>query len=392
MKNISDYHKHCCGCGECITVCPKHAITMRQNKHGFLYPDVNPHLCVQCGLCLKHCAFNKFQNVAVCTPKTSFAVKHTEETVRRESRSGGVFTALSDWILEQNGVVYGCKLFNNTIARHCRATTAKERDEFRGSKYIQSNTQSVFDAVKEDLKCGRWVLFSGTACQVAAISEYCKNMDCNRLVLVDVVCHGVPSPKVWRDYLRYMEKKVKANVIAVDFRDKKRFGWAEHMETFQFDDGSICSDMVFRKLFYDHYILRPSCFECPYKSLNRVSDITIADCWGIRTHYPDFDDNKGVSLVLVNSPKGQYIYDELRNIEQISVDLEKLMQPCLKENWPKPVDYDDFWEFYHRHSFNKVIKKYVLHQPEWYKSVGHFLRRAIRKVYRIMLGVFGGRG
>ena len=382
MSNISIYKDHCCGCGECAAICPKQAIAMVCNDQGFLYPQVDKKLCVQCDLCVNHCTFNNTQNVRTGFSQQSYAVKHKDSSVRASSRSGGIFTALSDWVLAKGGLVYGCKLENNRYATHCRASTHEVRNTFRGSKYIQSNTQHIFHNVKHDLKNGRWVLFSGTPCQTSAISDFCADINCQRLILVDIVCHGVPSPKVWQDYLNFYERKQKSKVSSVDFRNKKDFGWAAHKETIYFADGTSYSGESFKTLFYNHLILRDSCFACPYKTLTRESDITIADCWGIQEHHPDFDDNKGVSLVLINTVQGQQLYQQLQDIESISVDIQNLMQPCLMENWPKPMNYNEFWKFYRQKSFAKVLDKYVYHRPTVRARIVYSVRSTLARIYQ----------
>ncbi len=384
--NVSAYNQHCCGCGECYAICPVRAIDMQLNAQGFYYPVVDSVKCLECSKCTTHCSFNngtaKSDAYSVIN---SYALKHIDEDIRAASRSGGVFTSLSDMFLDMNGVIYGCELQDCGKAIHTRATTKEQRDGFRGSKYIQSETYHIFEDVKKDVKNGLWVLFSGTSCQVNAVRDFCKDLDCSKLLLVDIVCHGVPSPMVWNDYLKYIEKKNKKKIVSVDFRDKAKFGWAAHKETFVFQDGSDISCDYFRKLFYDHLILRQDCFECPYRSLERISDITIADCWGIAEHYSTFDDNKGVSLVLVNSEKGQSFYNRISDAEYINVDIKKLMQPPLKENWQIPTVYNEFWDFYNKNSFKKVVEKYVEKRPRKIAKLKYFIRSNLAKVYRKIL-------
>lgn len=377
-KNIARFNSHCCGCGACVAVCPRHAIAMEKNYQGFYYPTVNERKCVNCGKCLQQCAFNAENREEPGTfIQETYAVKHYIDAVRAASRSGGIFTALSDVILDAGGVVYGCALENNREAVHIRATTKLQRDQLRGSKYIQSKTMDIWDNLKADLDAGLWVLFSGTSCQVDAVRSFCRGANCEKLLLVDIVCHGVPSPMVWGDYLDYLSAKQGAQILRVDFRDKKRFGWSDHKETVVFDDGSVCSGETFKRLFYDHYILRRDCFDCPYRNLKRVSDITIGDCWGIADHYKNFYDEQGVSLVLINSKKGREFFSKLQGIETIWVDISKLLQPPLHMNWPQPENYDVFWRFYSRHSFRKVIERFV----EKKKGI---LLRAVLKLKRLL--------
>ena len=366
-NNISAFADHCCGCGACAASCPKKAIEMKPNAQGFLFPTLREDLCVNCGLCVKACSF---QITDPCTdsPLQTFATKHKDSKTRSASRSGGIFTAVSDWIFRRGGAVYGCMMQDCKTAVHSRATTPEERNAFRGSKYIQSQTGDIYAQVARDLKDGLWVLFTGTPCQIHAVRSFCKNTDTSKLVCMDVVCHGVPSPKVWGDYMDHLEKQASKKIVSVDFRDKQKFGWASHRETVVFQDGSDYSGTDFRKLFYDHYLIREACFACPYKSLHRVGDFSIADCWGITDAYPDFDDNKGVSLVLVNTNLAKSIYAELTEMDTIEVDIQKLMQPCLEKNWPIPSDYSEFWAYYQKHSFQKVLDKYVYHKPEGFQG------------------------
>lgn len=219
---------------------------------------------------------------------TVYAVKHKNEKIRMESRSGGIFTALSDLILIECGIIYGCVLTENFTAVHIRAESIGERNRMRGSKYIQSKLGETFRSVRNDLDNGKKVLFSGTSCQVAGLRRFLgKKYD--NLFCVDIVCHGVPSLVVWIKYLNWQEKQNQGKVIKVDFRNKKFFGWHDHIETLWFDNKRSISSYVFRNLFYGHTILRPSCYECPYKSVLHPGDITIADYWGIENAAPEFD-------------------------------------------------------------------------------------------------------
>lgn len=221
----------------------------------------------------------------------TYAVIHKSDTIRMMSRSGGVFTAISDYILEQGGVVYGVVLNGNFSAVHVRATNKELRDKMRGSKYIQSDMQQSFENIRNDLQKGNWVLFSGTSCQVAGLKNYLEK-DYERLLCVDIVCHGTPSLAVWKKYLEYQEHRLQSTILSVDFRNKKEFGWRSHVESIYMENGVTINSEVFKNLFYGHEILRPSCYVCRYKSITHPGDITIADYWGIEKAAPDLDDNK----------------------------------------------------------------------------------------------------
>lgn len=287
-----------------------------------------------------------------------YAVRHLNESVRAASRSGGIFTALSDEILSNGGVIYGCALTEDFTAIHIRAERIEERNRMRSSKYIQSKLGDAFKNVKADLDAERQVLFSGTSCQVAGLKQF-LGKEYEKLVCVDIVCHGVPSTKVWNAYLQWLEKKKHSKIVGVDFRNKKAFGWRDHVETIYFEIGKIVNSKVFTSLYYGHCILRPSCYECPYKSIVHPGDITIADYWGIEKAAPELDDNKGVSLVLVNSEIGIEIFNSIKkDVEWKQTKLEDSMQTPLQKPFPKPDNREQFWKAFSEKSFEYVARKY----------------------------------
>lgn len=310
-----------------------------------------------------------------------YAVKHKDEDTRAASRSGGIFTALSDFVLDNHGVVYGCVLTDDFKAVHIRADNEIGRNLMRGSKYIQSRLGDTFKNVRTDLEDGRDVLFSGTSCQVAGLKAYLQK-EYENLFCVDIVCHGVPSPKVWGAYLSWQEEKNKSKITAVDFRNKKDFGWRAHMETLYFDNGKSVSSGIFRTLFYGHNVLRSSCYECPYKSVMHPGDITIADYWGVENAAPEFDENKGVSLVLVNNETGERVLDEVKDkLVWKRTRIEDSMQPPLKAPFPKPKTREHFWKDFENKDFSYIAKKYGGLTPLW--------RKAARKAKRIIKKMLG---
>ncbi len=289
---------------------------------------------------------------------TVYAVKHKDEAVRASSRSGGIFTALSDQILSEGGAIYGCILDDQYNVRHIRAVTAEERDRMRGSKYVQSDLMGIFAQVKEDLSAGKKVLFSGTSCQVAGLKGF-LGKEYDGLICVDIVCHGVPSPLVFHDYLEWQKQQEASEVIAFDFRNKADFGWKKHIETLYFRNGKKKSTRQFTTMFYGHAILRPCCYKCPYKSTMHPGDITIADYWGIDQAAPGFNDDKGVSLVLVNNEMGLELFSKVKNVLSLkNTRIEDSMQPPLKAPFPEPKDRDRFWKDYYAKDFGYIVKKY----------------------------------
>lgn len=248
----------------------------------------------------------------------------------------------------------------------------------RGSKYIQSKLGDTFKSVKSDLEIGRAVLFSGTLCQVDGLRSF-LGKEYTNLFCIDIVCHGVPSTVVWKKYLRWQEKSVYARVVKVDFRNKNDFGWRAHVETLTFDNGKQVSSPIIRNLFYGHTILRPSCYRCPFKSVVHPSDITIADYWGIEKAAPEFDDDKGVSLVLVNSEKGINIFDAVKErLKWRKTKLEDSLQPPLKAPFPEPDNRETFWKDLQSKKFQYVANKYA--EAGTLNKMKRFLKKAKRKI------------
>ena len=230
---------------------------------------------------------------------------------------------------------------------------------------------------------GKGVLFSGTSCQVIGLKRY-LGKEYDNLFSVDIVCHGVPSKKVWDAYLRWQEQKNHSKVASVDFRNKKDYGWRDHVETITLDNGKSVSSRVFKNLFYGHTVLRPSCYECPYKSVMHPGDITIADYWGIEKAAPEFDDNKGVSLVLVNNEAGEKALECVKaELIWKQTNLDDSLQPPLKAPFPKPKNREQFWNDFKNKSFGYIAKKYG--DIGLKNDIKAFLRKFKRKVKKLVI-------
>ncbi len=381
MPNLKS-GKDCCGCTACEAVCSQRAIVMTPDAMGFKYPQVDISKCVECGMCERVCSFNDhYATPDNFSSPLPYGVRLKEIQEVMKSRSGGAFVAFSDFILQKGGVIYGAGYKGHFIVAHKRATTAEERDEFRGSKYVQSDLTEIFRQVREDLKNGLWVLFSGTPCQVAGLSAFIPPKLKEKLLTVDIVCHGVPSPNIWSDFLHYIETKEKKVVTEVDFRDKRRFGWKAHKETFTLKDpksaqSSVLSTDTYTFLFYKHILLRPSCGKCKFCNLRRPADLTLADFWGWEktgTHIND--DDRGLSLVLVNTPKGKNVFEAVKDhFEAFQPRLEDCMQGHLKHPTELNPSSEKFENDYCKYGFEYVLKRYG--------NVGirHKLKAAMRRV------------
>lgn len=351
----------CCGCTACASVCAHHAISMEPDAMGFLYPKVDINKCTECGRCKKVCAFHPNYDKSLNLPEPQiYAARHKNVQEIETSRSGAVFIAISDYVLEQGGVVYGAGYTNHFRVVHKRATNKEERNEFKGSKYVQSDLRGIFPKIKKDLKQGLTVLFSGTPCQTAGLASYIGKHLREKLILVDIVCHGVPTPYIWRDYLTYLEKKYKQPIVKVNFRDKSRIGWNGHVESFVFQDGTKKESKTYAYLFNKCIMMRPSCSKCHYTNFNRPSDLTIADYWGWEKLSLDFNkDNKGCSLLLVNTEKGLETFEKKK--EELNY-LATTQELCIQPNLQHPSRFDtqwiDFEKLYEKQGFTAVIKKY----------------------------------
>lgn len=375
----------CCGCTACASICTHDAITMIPDALGFLYPQVDMNKCVECGLCEKVCAFNDHYDTSLNLEKPlAYGARHKNMKEVETSRSGAAFIAISDYILEQGGVVYGAGYAEHFRVVHKRATTKEERNEFKGSKYVQSDMNTVFRQVKDDLRNGLTVLFSGTPCQTSGLNSFIGKRLRERLFLVDIVCHGVPGPYLWRDYLAYLEKIQGSPIVWVNFRDKQKYGWRAHLESFIFKNGG--GKMSFTFLFYKHIMFRQSCGKCHFCNTRRPSDITIADFWGWEKTNPTINkDDKGLSLVLVNTEKGKILFDAIK--DRMNVVPAKL-ENCLQTHLRMPSDIHplrmQFEEDYKKKGFEYVYLKYNIPQrSRRYKfKLKMFLKRILNHIKR----------
>ncbi len=370
--------EQCCGCSACVNICPKNAIVMKRNEKGFEYPFVDSEKCISCNACKNICDFQnpKGSNNRILQ---AYAMQHRDKEVVFNSSSGGAFTAISDWVLNQGGTVYGAVFDKDTFyVKHISADCAEERNRMRGSKYVQSSLGDVFKSIKKDINSGKKVLFSGTPCQCAGLCSYLNGHPEN-LVIVDLLCHGTPSPRFLVEHIKRIENITNKKVQEYQYRSKK-YGY-EHTHEVLFSDGKkLCNADIKRILKLFVIGMRPACFECQYTNRERYGDITIGDMWDA-PKLVGITDHKGTSVVIVNTQLGESIIDEIK--EQcffVPVDEKNIKQAALRKRVEKPKNYDKFWDEYTQNGYNYVLDKYA---PNSIKSIGLFIVQKYAKIFHV---------
>ncbi|WP_304251053.1 Coenzyme F420 hydrogenase/dehydrogenase, beta subunit C-terminal domain [Parabacteroides gordonii] len=375
----------CCGCNSCVQCCPKSCITMREDEEGFLYPYVDESTCVNCGLCEKVCPVISQEKER--KPISVYAAKNKNDEIRKQSSSGGVFTVLAEEIIKEGGVVFGARFDEKWKVVHDYTETIEGLSVFRGSKYVQSRMEDNFKKIQYFLKKGRKVLFSGTPCQIAGLKCF-LHKEYDNLLTVDFICHGVPSPGVWREYLSEEiarqcdgkntvlshpnDKNRDVNIESISFRDK-RLGWKKfsfaltlsvsdrHGEKNSVLLSEPLNKNIFMRGFLADLYLRPSCYACPAKCFKSGSDITIGDFWGIERVMPEIDDDKGMSVVMMNTEKG------IACFQKIDVD-------CYLTKYEHVLRYNSAIE----RSVSSIIKR-----EYFYSEKGSTLTKRVEKLTRL---------
>ena len=360
-KNINNINKYiiCAGCRCCEKICPVNAIEMKENKEGFIEPVVNEEKCISCGLCLKRCPqINKLEIEGI--EQKAYATQNKNKEDLKISSSGGMFIAFAKNIISQDGVVYGAAYDQNLKVNHIRVENIEELKLLQGSKYVQSDTADTFEQTKNDLISGRKVLFSGTPCQIAGLKQY-LGKDYENLYTIDIVCHGVPSRKLFEKYKNSLEAKENSKIDQFDFRDKTEKGWGLNLRI-KYQNNKVtkkasCFDSYY-KSFLAGNTYRRCCYDCKYANLNRVGDITIADFWGIEETNSKIDIKKGVSAVIVNSRKGQKIFED---IQQDIIAEETSIESVTKRNLnlKRPTLFPAIRKTVYNSIDNKQYKEYT---------------------------------
>lgn len=355
----------CTGCFACVSKCPKGCISMEENAEGFRYPRINTELCVKCNLCEKACPIlSPIANEKTDRDIKVYAVRNKDEEVRAKSSSGGAFSAIASYVLKKGGVVFGAAFDENFEIVHTYVESEEEMFRLRGSKYVQSKIGDAYKQAKDFLEQGRMVLFSGTACQTSGLLGY-LGKDYDNLITQDLVCHGVPSPMVWRKYLKLRQQLAKSPIKSIFFRDKT-YGWHNWHIAFDFEDGTQYK----RSQFEDRMIVaflrgkcsRECCYDCQFKQKCRLADFTLADLWGVEGMAAELDDDKGLSACFVNSPKAAAVFEEIKEgLIYKEVELDKAVNGNLAmiESEKLPDNRKDFLRDMGRKPFDMVSGKYI---------------------------------
>lgn len=359
-------NEFCTGCGMCVKACPIHAITLVPDKLGFLRPEINADKCVDCGLCEKLCSARVAND---CNKQKFLAVKNKDRQKRIRSSSGGLFCEIAGYVISnKNGVVYGAAydVENNMQVYHRRINSVDEISLLMGSKYVQSRMGDVYSQIENDLNQDLFVCFSGSPCQVNALKVYLKHKKTptKKLLTCDFVCHGVPSPMVWNDYVQICQNKYSDKMVDYSFRYKDDdCHWGNANVSARFKEKEITNTQLVRSyinIYLANLITRRDCQNCEFTSLNRVSDITMADCWGIEKVNPKFYSEDGVSLAMVNTEMGAELFENISESFDITeVDVSLLEQPHLYKPCKLSAQSEDFWLRFEKSGYISCAKKYT---------------------------------
>ena len=387
--NICQISEKCTGCGICEALCPFSAIRMLPDAHGFLHPTVDAEKCTDCGLCAKKCPVLA---PPVASEYTDLLAGYArEDELLSASSSGAVFPVLAAAILEKGGLVFGAAFDRDFNVVHVAAETTAELQGLCSSKYVQSRiAKDCYEQVRSALSAGRWVYFSGMSCQIAALKNYLGH-DYTTLITQDTACHSVPSPMVWRDYVSGLEEANAGKLAAFSFRSKES-GWEKYQIRAVFSNGKVFSQPAmenpYQKGFIKGLYSRSSCFSCKFKGVNRCSDITLADYWGVKGIQPEAYHQQGTSLVLLHSEKGRQLFEACRDQLQIYTVTGKdafTFNPAVLTPIRKPARYEEFWRDYRNKPFAELVTdcckptQEEFSKEKWKKSV---IGRAISRLTR----------
>lgn len=384
---------NCTGCYACADICPANCIKMKETETGFLAPVIDEALCTNCGQCEKVCSVLHMPKTSTYTE--AYAMNNKNEYVRNRSTSGGLFFLFAEYVLNKEGIVFGAAYDFDFSVHHIAVSSREELSMLQGAKYVQSVIGNSYQEVKRELQKGRIVLFSGTPCQCMGLKSF-LGKEYENLITVDVVCHGVPSPKVWQAYIDYRSQKENGGnrPIKINLRSKAS-GWSHYGYSIEFDygNGKISrihnSQDLFMKAFGGNICLRSSCSNCSAKGVERCTDFTLGDYWGIWNQHPEFDDNKGTSVVFVHSQKGREILNRVReNTEYLEVDIKDAYREngSMVYSSAMHAEREDFLKKVTAENFEEIISQYFPEHIEKRIGLLHSIKRkaknAVNKICR----------
>lgn len=367
--------KNCTGCYACFNICPVNCISMESDEEGFEYPRIETNKCIKCGKCVDICPI--LNSIDVDNNPVAYACINEDESIRLESSSGGIFSLIAEKVIKNDGLVFGAEFNKNFEVEHNFVESENGLGKFRGSKYVQSKIGDTYKKAEKFLLSGRLVLFTGTPCQIAGLKSYLGHSYDNLLCL-DIICHGVPSPEVWKKYIEYREEKAGSKTQRIAFRRKDE-GWKRYSVSFLFKNDTeyrkTLDKDLYMRAFLKNVCLRPSCYDCKFKTIHRQSDITLADFWGIGNLFPEMDDDKGTSLILVNSNAGKILFEQIKEKTLFKkVDVNKAI--LYNSSAVRSVKYNPNREKFLRDkdiaTFGCLVKKYCR------DSLGYKIKLTIR--------------
>lgn len=396
MNHLIDMNSDTCtGCSACVAVCPKNAVSMLPDKRGFLVPVINEATCIGCGACVTVCQ-TAMQGVQVQKYQhTAYAAQHKDDEIRHGSSSGAFFQAIAEAVIEKDGYVCGCVLEDMRV-RHIVTNRLEDVRRMADSKYVQSDMRDCYRQIEALLKKGSEVLFSGCSCQVMGLKLFLQHRKTpfEHLISIDFFCHGVPSPRIWSDYIAEYERKKRKKVVGYRFRGKD-FGWGKKGQGKEYDgkiflQNGTTDARSFQAMMWPNYIfgvdavLRKNCYSCRYACVEKPADFTMGDFWGIEnTSVAEMDDGKGTSVVIAHNDKAREFLFQLTSVDVQLVSIEEAVrkQPCAARPTPQPDNYNAFWSMYLRDGFKAVNRRFF--RDRW----SYRLKRRI-KLLLIKIGLF----
>lgn len=356
----------CCGCEGCKSICPKSAIKITESIDGFILPEVNPELCIECGLCEKVCPMYHAGIAISSTAGEAYAAVNKNDAELSQSSSGGIFSLVADYVLDEGGFVAGASFDRSLTLHHVVTEDRNDISNLRGSKYLQSRIGDTFTTIKRILNTGKLVYFVGTGCQVAGLKLFLRK-DYENLITSDILCHGVPPQSVFDAVIKAVEAKYNGKVEKYSFRDKLVWGWSCSSSSHINIESKLkyLGNEPIQRAYFNAFIkadnYRESCYVCPYAQSNRSGDITLGDFWGVEKYLPIKDIRKGVSAILVNTPKGQQLLDRIKgklNLYRASISDIEHINRTLVEPTPRPVARDQFFKKFHENPEKTLMGYY----------------------------------